>query len=222
MNNIITGVLDTDNRFVSEIVQDSISRAQIKVSPLAGELSSEWFPLVRESDRPHKPQLFLDVWYTVEIDLEGNYLQVYSSGFGLFAKVKTRKRPRPIIRVEYDRIKETLGSAAAHFHLHANSPELAWVYGWNRQHAPDLHDLHFPAGGRHFRPSLEDFLFFLEREKIFNNWKEGWRSTLSDSLRTWNRSQAAATVRRNQEVAVETLEKLGYTVTKTPSDSDRS
>ena len=48
-------------------------------------------------------------------------------------------------------------------------------YGSSGQPAPDLHALHFPAGGRRFRPTLEEFLLFLDRENLFNDWKDGWK-----------------------------------------------
>ena len=105
------------------------------------------------------------------------------------------------------------GRAAAHVHLHANSPELAWIYGSSGQPAPDLHALHFPVGGKRFRPTLEDFLLFLDREGIFANWKPGWRTEVIESLAEWDRSQARATVRRYPEEAITQLEDLGHVVT---------
>jgi len=98
-------------------------------------------------------------------------------------------------------------------HLHANSPELAWVYGTSAQPAPDLHALHFPAGGRRFRPTLEEFLLFLDRERLFNDWKDGWKPKLIRSLEAWERLQARATVRQFPDEAAGALEALGYSVT---------
>lgn len=58
-------------------------------------------------------------------------------------------RPLPgDVRLEFDRRQLQSGRAAVHVHLHANSPELAWVYGTSVQPAPDPHALHLSASGR--------------------------------------------------------------------------
>ncbi len=138
-----------------------------------------YIPLVRECDEQEHPVLFLLIWYKVTLDKYEKYLQVDSSAFHLLTRIKQEKKKklRPIVRIEYERYGSP-PHAESHFHLHANSPELAWIYGSNRQEVPDLHKLHLPAGGRRFRPTLEEFLFFLDREEIFNNWKEGCKKPL--------------------------------------------
>lgn len=209
LSNLIQGVMDTDRFFVSESFRHE-ARATIGIGPRTNDPYSQWIPLLRPADE--RPLTFLHVRFKVEMDRTGDYLQVRSSGFNLLTKTQTKKRPRPIVRMEYDRTRRGLGRAAAHLHVHAHSPELAWVYGSNRQDAADLHKLHFPVGGRFFRPTLEDFLLFLHREKIFNNWKPGWRSAISASLEAWNLIQAAATVRRHEDVAIATLEQLGHSI----------
>ena len=170
--------------------------------------------LIRSHDDPNIPALFLRARYIVEMGPKDGHLRVASSMVGLWADVTGgRKRPRPIVRVEYDRRQSASGQAAAHVHLHANSPELAWMYGSAGRPAPDLHALHFPVGGRRFRPTLEEFLLFLDREDLFNDWKEGWKPRLIRSLEAWERRQARATARQFPEEAVGALETLGYGVT---------
>ena len=87
------------------------------------------------------------------------------------------------------------------------------MYGSAGRPAPDLHALHFPVGGRRFRPTLEEFLLFLDREKLFDDWKEGWKPRLIRSLEAWERQQARATARQFPDEAVGALEALGYGVT---------
>ena len=209
LNSLVHGSVDTDRLFVSESLKRE-TQASISIAPRVSDPFSQWIPLLRVAD--DRPLMFLQARYNVELDQTGKYLQVGSSGFHLLTKVQARKLSRPIVRVEYDRTRRGLGRAAAHLHVHAHSPELAWVYGSNRQDAADLHKLHFPVGGRFFRPTLEDFLLFLDREKIFNNWKPGWRSAISASLEAWNLIQAAAAVRRHEDVAIATLEQLGHSI----------
>ena len=170
--------------------------------------------LVRSRDDPENPSLFLRARYIVEMDPTDGHLRVASSMVGLWADVtRGRKRPRPIVRVEYDRRQLRRGRAAGHVHLHANSPELAWLYGSGGRPAPDLHALHFPVGGRRFRPTLEEFLLFLDRENLFDNWKAGWKPRLIQSLEAWERRQARATARQFPDEAIGALQTLGYRVT---------
>jgi len=63
------------------------------------------------------------------------------------------------------------------------------------------------------RPTLEEFLLFLDRENLFDNWKAGWKPKLLDSLEAWERRQARATARQFPEEAIGALETLGYSVT---------
>jgi len=170
--------------------------------------------LIRRRDDPDGPVIFLRSRYIVEIDSRRDDLRVSSSMVGLWADVTGgRKRPSPLVRVEYDRSRLGRARAAAHVHLHANSPEFAWLYGSAGRPTPDLHALHFPVGGRRFRPTLEEFLLFLDRENLFDNWKAGWKPRLFDSLEAWERRQARATARQFPDEAIGALETLGYSVT---------
>ena len=76
-----------------------------------------------------------------------------------------------------------------------------------------------PAGGRRFRPTLEEFLLFLDRENLFNDWKDGWKPELIRSLEGWERIQARATARQFPDEAAGALEALGYDVTAPPRGS---
>ena len=212
LNDLVAGVLDTPVRFRAEYVPD---RPQAIVQPpYPDDDKVPAIPLVRAGVDVGAPVLFLGVTYRVSLDAKGAHLQVMTSTISLRVDVTGgRQHPRPIVRVEYDRSQLRPGRAAAHVHLHANSPELAWIYGTSAQAAPDLHALHFPAGGRRFRPTLEEFLLFLDREKLFNNWKKGWKSKLIQSLEAWEQLQARATVRQYPDEAVGVLEALGYSVT---------
>lgn len=211
LNGIVADSLDTDGRFAAEVARDG-EQAFVEVSKI-GSARPPGLPLLRSLDDPEVPVLFLHAQYTVETGTASDHLRVRSSSVGLWGDVTGgRKRPRPIVRVEYDRGRLRPGMAASHVHLHANSPELAWIYGSSAQAAPDLHALHFPAGGRRFRPTLEEFLLFLDRERLFTDWRDGWKSTLIRSLEAWERLQARATARQFPGEAADALEALGYNV----------
>ena len=212
LDHITSSAVETSQRFGVGLSRSG-TRAIVQVAP-GGKVDSPGLALVRACDDSDRPALFLGAKFTVEMDEENAYLRVVSSTLGLRVDVTGGRRPpRPVVRVEYDRHRQAPGRAAAHVHLHANSPELAWIFGTSAQPAPDLHSLHFPAGGRRFRPTLEEFLLFLDREKLFTDWKEGWKPKLIRSLEAWERLQARATARQYPEQAVGALEALGYGVT---------
>ena len=212
LNEVLVAAIDTPARFVATSSSD---HDQVFVEAVDRECDQAGgLALLRAADAPRGPALFLNAHYIVEMDPTGGHLRVAGSTVGLWADVTGgRKRPRPLVRVEYDRSQLGRGRAAAHVHLHANSPELAWMYGSSGRPAPDLHALHFPVGGRRFRPTLEEFLLFLDRENLFDNWKAGWRPKVLDSLEVWERQQARATARQFPDEAIGALDALGYSVT---------
>ena len=212
LNRILDDSINAGGRFNAGFSRSG-ARADLQVGADT-DVRSVGVALVRSHDDPENPSLFLRARYIVEMDPTDRHLRVAASMVGLWADVTGgRKRPRPLVRVEYDRGQLGRGRAAAHVHLHANSPELAWMYGSSGRPAPDLHALHFPVGGRRFRPTLEEFLLFLDRENLFDNWKAGWRLKVVGSLEAWERWQARATARQFPAEAIGALETLGYSVT---------
>ena len=212
LNSLVAATIKTDTRFVVALGRNG-QRANIRAIDYP-DSRSDGFPLVRDNDDPEAPALLLLARFAVEIGEDDDHLQVVSSTVGLWVDITGgRKDPRPLIRVEYDRHRVAGDRAAAHVHLHAHSPEMAWIYGSSGQPAPDLHSLHFPVGGQRFRPTLEDFLLFLERENLYTDFKDGWRATTLESLRGFEETQAVATTRRYHQVAADTLARLGYVVT---------
>lgn len=94
-----------------------------------------------------------------------------SSVFGLWVAVTDTDDPakgRPVFRIEYER--RPSDKPRAHVHFHAESAELAWIYGATRLKLPRSAEIHYPAGGTRFRPILEDVIGFLDREGLFRNW----------------------------------------------------
>lgn len=210
LNAVVAAVIDTDARFAENLTAGG-QIALIQASRLYGGYAA--FPLVRADEGGAAPVLLLRARYAVEMAEAGEDLRVVTSTAGLWVDVTGgRKKHRPLVRLEYDRYPRATDRPAAHVHLHANSPEMAWVYGTSGQSAPDLHALYFPVGGRQFRPTLEDFLLFLNREKLYTDFKPHWKPAVLRSIRVWKERQAAATVKKYPEIAVGVLEKLGHTV----------
>lgn len=153
--------------------------------------------------------LWLNVWFLVGLDDEGEHLAVQRSGFGLCVKPSSGLQP---IRIEYDR-RLAGNKQAAHVQIHGDSAALGAAYALAGQEMKALHKLHIPLGDRRFRPSLEDFIEFLVQEQLVINLHSGWRNVLESSRGDWIGRQVRAAVRRHPDTAARQLERMGYKVT---------
>ena len=165
----------------------------LRIGPLPFDSDSAGFshvPLPRSCDLG-QVRLMLKVEFRVSLDDESKFLTVQHSTYGLWVRPDPRRKPRPVFRVEYDR--DAHSKSPAHVHLHAESLEFGWIYGTAGLPPPRLSEIHFPVGGRRFRPTVEEFLRFLNREKLFVDWRSGWKGHVEESLVDWERNQTRAT-----------------------------
>ena len=174
------------------------------------ERGFSYVTLPRACDDADAPRLMLRIEFRVSLDDESDYLAVQHSTYGLWVRPDPNRRPRPVFRIEYDR--DARSKPAAHVHLHAESLEFGWIYGTAGLPPPRLAEIHFPVGGRRFRPTVEELLKFLDREKLFVDWRPGWNGIIEESLKDWEQNQARATVRRQTDAAVDQLRAMGYEV----------
>lgn len=176
-------------------------------------------PLIHGAGQPEGPiskqdysQLFRAiVLYELTSDSSGNFLAVKSSKFEL--QVATS----PGIRFEFERGYTSAPCAHIHYSGVAGllSPALMQNFqdkSGNPRKKGRLDELHLPVGGKRFRPSLEDFLYFVIAECGFRG-KPGWETALLRRRRNWLYKQTAAAARDFPEAAAKTLRELGYTVT---------
>lgn len=186
--------------------------------PPAGEhLPAIPLPRTGETDNRLLLRMFWGVTLEDSPDSSGvRHLRVEKSAYGLMIRPGPNKKSRPLVRVEYDRAMERGGTAkpSAHVHVHAESTELGWVRGSSGSDITRLEALHFPLGGRRFRPSIEDFCLFLDAEGLYTDWLPGWKPAMRDSRERFHEIQLRASVRANAEVAADELSKLGYSVTR--------
>ncbi len=190
---------------------------QLRIGPMPFDAERSGFafiPLARSRDAGQE-RLMLKIEFRVALDEELEFLAVQHSTYGLWVRPVPRRKPRPVFRVEYDR--DAYNKSPAHVHVHAESLEFGWIYGTAGLPPPRLSEIHFPVGGRRFRPTVEEFLKFLDREELFVDWQEGWAGIVEGSLSEWERNQAQATVRQNTEAAVAQLRRMGYGITSPPS-----
>lgn len=150
-----------------------------------------------------KPHGWLDVSYRLCLDEEGQYLTVVSSYAGLYANDRDRSL---LCHVDYERNK-THGYPEAHLQVEGESAALkAWrLTDGTRDRA--LRDLHFPVGGRRYRPALEDVIEFLVVEKLAAP-RPGWQKILNQSRDDFRKRQLRAAIRRDMETAAQAVEEF--------------
>lgn len=149
---------------------------------------------------------WLTLDYKLMLDEHLHHLSVHSSSVGLCIWPDTG---RTVIRSEFDRDKDRYPSA--HTHVAGTSLELGYAWGALARKPPrGLDDLHFPVGGLRFRPSLEDFIEFLIREKLVAAAHPGWQEHLDASRAAYERIQLQAAVRHDPDAAYEALHQMGF------------
>ncbi len=193
-------------------VVDAKTAQQLRIGPRPFRPDAAGFSLIqlpRSCDSGRAP-LTLKIEFRVSLDDAEEHLAVQHSTYGLWVQPDPKRNRRPVFRVEYDR--EAYNKPPSHVHLHAESLEFGWIYGTAGVALPRLSELHFPVGGRRFRPTVEEFLRFLNGEKIYVDWQDGWEEIVQKSFAVWEQVQARATVREHAEAAVQQLRSMGYQI----------
>lgn len=132
----------------------------------------------------------------------GRHLMVFQSGFGIVARQVSNA---PIVRWEYNRDSHTY--SPVHFHLHAESIDLRRLQEMAGQEKP-MRDIHFSAGSRRFRPSLEDVIEFVIQEG-FAHPQDDWQDAVETTRQQYQRIQLLAAVGTHPGVAIDKLEDEG-------------
>ena len=169
------------------------------------------------------PVLVLKARFWCRIGAASGRLKVDHSDF----KVYPAGQDRPLPLVRYDFIESPTGTQpAAHVQFHATHDQLEAVMAdagratkrgrrvaqaSARGSRPDTARLHFPVGGRRFRPCLEDVLEMLIDEFGVDN-PSGAKDALADGRERWRTIQVAAAVNDCPASAAAELERMGYTV----------
>lgn len=195
------------------------ARHDVELNTDVGRVVGEFhLPLIYGSSRQDSPVTASDyspdyavyIKYDLAIGPDESHLAVERSKFEL------RVRTTPGVRFEFER--NYTSAPTAHIHASGVSGLLSVALMANyegtkhkEKRKGELRELHFPVGGRRFRPSLEDFLYFVIAECGFRG-KPGWRELLLDSRETWLDNQLEAAVRDHPAVAAEALRQLGYRV----------
>ena len=175
--------------------------------PREPEGDRPWGYVQLQPPGPGLQALQLRIMYRLGLNPAG-FLSVQTSSFGVM--VDPDSKGRCFLRIEFDRDKGGR-LPEAHLQVDADSTLWGWALAWSGQGHKDLQELHFPCGGRRFRPTLEDLIDFLIRERLTVGLKD-WATVVDRHRARFGDLQARATVRRQPEVAAEVLADLGYTV----------
>jgi hypothetical protein len=148
------------------------------------------------------PQLHMSVFYILDAEAGSDYLRVRTSL--LMVALDSDMRDE-LLHFDYERDK-TDGYPEAHMQISATSPEWERALGTSK----GLSKLHFPVGGRRFRPALEDVIEFLIVERLAapHGQGEGWRKKLDTRRKAFRRIQLAAAIRQDAGFAREVLGEL--------------
>lgn len=216
LTELVNGTVSNDVQFVTTLLDDDRTAW---VAPYGSEKVTKP-ALIPLTVRGVEPRLWLAAQFTTRLDDEGEHLSVASSKFALCVDHATSNS---LIRVEYERGKghEPGGSArhrrpAAHVQVHGSSTQLGHAQALAGSRYRPLEKLHFPVGGRRFRPSLEDFIEFLYDEGLLPATHEGWRDVLDRTRGDYLFRQLRAAVRRDGATAADQLRTMGYEVTPPP------
>ncbi|GED89351.1 hypothetical protein TNCT6_64360 [Streptomyces sp. 6-11-2] len=143
-----------------------------------------------------RPRVWMNLSYQVHMDHEGRYLTVYKSYCGIFSDEELQTC---LCHFDYEREKDRYTSA--HLQVHGISPALEALNRQGDEKRP-LEKLHFPVGGKRFRPSLEDIIEFLVCERLVDA-REGWKRVVEEGRDRFHRRQLRAAMRRNTALVEE-------------------
>lgn len=173
-------------------------------------------PLAQDRKGDSAAPLGVNVRFKTTLGAESRSLSIVDSSIGLFLLARN---PRPLFRIEFTRHEGSEGNrsdnrrhhrAAAHVHVHASSTDFGFVSSaFEARMGTTVDALHFPVGGRRFRPTVEDFVEFLEHERFLPPFTPQARALLSQGRENWQRHQLHSLIRENESYCRQYLDGLG-------------
>ncbi len=162
-----------------------------------------------------KAAVFLYLLHSYEFDPEGLYLTMAQSTMSLYTSPDMQD-DQLIVGIDYARDPRNQ-FPGAHLHVAGQRDDLDAVYLGDKRKTRKLRDLHFPVGGKRFRPTLEDLVEFMVTEEMVDP-RPGWEHVVERHRARWNAIQVKAAVRRNQEDAAAALQEAGWCTTTPDHD----
>ena len=163
-----------------------------------------------------KAVVFLYLLHSYELDPEGVYLTMTQSTMSIYTS-PAMEDDELVVGIDYARNPGNQ-FPGAHLHVAGQRDDLDAVYLGDERKTRKLRDLHFPVGGKRFRPTLEDLVEFMVTEEMVEP-RTGWEEVVKEHRARWETIQVRAAVRRNQEDAAVALREAGWDVTPPDFDS---
>ncbi|MFE0470535.1 hypothetical protein ACFW2V_02815 [Streptomyces sp. NPDC058947] len=152
-------------------------------------MAAQRFPL-----RPCKErtELWMDVSFQLRLDAEREHLMVHKSFFGVFGAQEDK---HGLFHYDYERDKAD-GYPDAHLQVYAQTDLFDRVNNPKTDGGRSFAQLHFPVGGKRFRPCLEDIIEFLIVERLVQA-RDDYEKVLEAGREGFRRNQLLAAMRRD-------------------------
>jgi len=152
--------------------------------------------------RAPKVELWMDVSFQLRLDAEREHLMVHKSFVGLFG---AKDAKHGLFHYDYERDKAD-GYPDAHLQVDATSDLFGTLNDPKCDVGRSLAQLHFPVGGKRFRPCLEDVIEFLAVERIAEA-RDGYEKLLEAGRERFRKNQLMAAMRRDPATVDAFIEK---------------
>ncbi|EPD26830.1 hypothetical protein ACRQF6_05900 [Actinotignum sp. GS-2025f] len=193
---------------IGELIEPGFSLSRQSVAKAA-------FPAIRLSGDIHVAHLLtIRFDYEVFLNQETGLLAVNESTFSV---IHGRVGKEPLVRWDYIRSPRS-NIPCAHVQVHSHRDE--WTHALllggnhsrrsrrrtkNNARTPRIADVHFPVGGRRFRPCLEEIILFVIDEFGAACTPQA-RKALQHGIQEWDENQLRAAVRNNPTIALQAFE----------------
>ncbi|WP_261995841.1 hypothetical protein [Streptomyces plumbidurans] len=164
-------------------------------------MTAQRFPL---KPKREKTGLWMDVSFQLRLDAEREHLMVHKSFFGVFGSQDAK---HGLCHYDYERDKPD-GYPDAHLQIDARSDLFDAVNDPRCDPGRSLAQLHFPVGGKRFRPCLEDVIEFLVVERLVQA-RDGYEKVLEAGRERFRKNQLMAAMRRDRATVEVFVERYG-------------
>jgi hypothetical protein len=146
----------------------------------------------------------MDVSFQLRLDAEREHLMVQQSFFGVFGSPDAK---HGLFHYDYERDKAD-GYPDAHLQVYGESALFSTLNDPRTDPGRSLAQLHFPVGGKRFRPCLEDVIEFLIVERLVEA-RDEYEKVLEAGRDGFRRNQLLAAMRRDPGAVEVFVERYG-------------
>jgi hypothetical protein len=154
-----------------------------------------------------EPRCYLYITHTMFLASNG-YPAVAVSSYALYLG-EAGTEDTQLFRYDYERDKKNY--PVAHIQFYGESAPLQELLKRAKRRAA-MEDLHWPVGGKRYRPSLEDIIEFLIQEQLVESHTD-WDKAVREHRDEFHRKQLSAAVFNDPDTAIDALDELGYGIT---------